>query len=390
MAEPRAVLVTGATGGIGEAIARRLADGGAAIWVAGRSEARCESLAGELREGGGQAAPLVLDVADRESVAEALARVDHDAPGFGPLAGLVNNAGIAESAPALRDSEDLAQRHMEVNFHGPRRLVEGLAPAMKGMGRGSIVNLASSAGLEGYAYVSAYCASKHALVGYTRALARELDGSGVGASLVCPHYVDSPMLAASVQNLVDKTNRTEEQARAFFAAQNPGGRLVSPEDVADSVFELYRTRANDVLVELDGGPATMIQPIHPEGWAAAKGYSNGMLGRAGGRPLAIAGQIAWDAEQRLVGEGDFAAQFRQALANVVAVLDAGGGKPEHLTRLTVYVTDKKAYLDALKPIGAAWKEFVGRHYPAMALVQVADLLEEGAMVEIEADAWLVR
>lgn len=131
-----------------------------------------------------------------------------------------------------------------------------------------------------------------------------------------------------------------------------------------------------------------IEPLHPAGWKAAKGYSNGMLVEGAARLVFVAGQIAWDADQRLVGADDFAAQFRQALANVAAVVRAAGGGPEHLVRLTIYVTDKRRYLDALAEVGAAYRDEVGRHYPAMALVQVADLLEEGALVEIEGTAAL--
>lgn len=128
--------------------------------------------------------------------------------------------------------------------------------------------------------------------------------------------------------------------------------------------------------------------VHPEGWAAAKGYANGIAVEGAKRLLFIAGQIAWDAEQRLVGAGDFATQFRQALANVVAVVEAAGGRAEHLTSLTIYVTDKRQYLDSAKSIGASYRELCGKHFPAMALVQVADLLEEGALVEIQGMATL--
>jgi enamine deaminase RidA (YjgF/YER057c/UK114 family) len=128
-------------------------------------------------------------------------------------------------------------------------------------------------------------------------------------------------------------------------------------------------------------------PVQPPGWAAPRGYSNGYVVDG---VLFIAGQIAWDAECRLVGEGDMGAQFAQALANVRAVLDAAACPPERVGRVTVYVTDKRAYLAATGAIGAAWRTHIGRHYPAMALVQVADLLEEGALVEIEATAVLRR
>jgi enamine deaminase RidA (YjgF/YER057c/UK114 family) len=126
--------------------------------------------------------------------------------------------------------------------------------------------------------------------------------------------------------------------------------------------------------------------IEPEGWAPPKGYANGVLVE-GGRTLYVAGQIGWDAEQRLVSP-DFVPQFRQALENVVAVVRAAGGAPEHLVRTTIYVTDKQAYLGDLKGVGAAWRETIGRHFPAMTLVEVADLLEPGALVEIECTAVL--
>lgn len=125
--------------------------------------------------------------------------------------------------------------------------------------------------------------------------------------------------------------------------------------------------------------------VLPDGWRTPIGYSNGYrLGNV----LFIAGQVAWDAECRLVGEGDFVAQFRQAIQNVRAVLDKAGVAPERVGRVTIYVTDKQAYLDNTRAVGAAWREALGRHFPAMTLVQVAALLEPGAMVEIEATAVL--
>lgn len=126
-------------------------------------------------------------------------------------------------------------------------------------------------------------------------------------------------------------------------------------------------------------------PVHPEGWLPARGYSNGYRL---GNTLFIAGQIAWDAEQQLVGVGDFPAQFGQALANVRAVVETAGGLPEHVGRVLVFVTDKRAYLASLKEVGAAWRAQFGRHYPAMALVEVKSLLHDDAMVEIEAVAVL--
>ena len=126
--------------------------------------------------------------------------------------------------------------------------------------------------------------------------------------------------------------------------------------------------------------------VEPEGWEPPTGYSNGVVVPAGARLVFVAGQIAWDADQVLIGKNDFAAQFRQALANVLAVVDAAGGEPAHLASLTVFVKDKRAYLASRTALGKTWRELVGRHYPAMALVQVADLVEKDALVEIQAVA----
>jgi enamine deaminase RidA (YjgF/YER057c/UK114 family) len=123
--------------------------------------------------------------------------------------------------------------------------------------------------------------------------------------------------------------------------------------------------------------------LQPEGWARPRGYANGIA--AEGRQVYVSGQIGWDADQRIVGD-DFAAQARQALANIVAVLATAGAKPEHLVRLTWFVTSRDEYNAALTAIGAAYRELIGRHYPAMSVVVVAGLLEPRAKVEIEATA----
>jgi enamine deaminase RidA (YjgF/YER057c/UK114 family) len=125
--------------------------------------------------------------------------------------------------------------------------------------------------------------------------------------------------------------------------------------------------------------------LQPAGWAQPRGYANGVA--AEGRQVFVSGQIGWDAEQRIVSD-DFAAQARQALANIVAVLAEAGAKPEHLVRLTWYVTSRDEYNAALAPIGASYRELIGRHYPAMSVVVVAALLEPRAKVEIEATAVL--
>ena len=125
-----------------------------------------------------------------------------------------------------------------------------------------------------------------------------------------------------------------------------------------------------------------MQPINPRSLGAPRGYSNGMLAPAGGRLLFVAGQVAWDEHQKVVA-GGFAAQFAQALANVVTVVREAGGGPGDLGSLTIFVTDAQEYIAALRDVGAAYREIMGRHYPAMALVEVKALLEPRARVEIQ-------
>jgi len=123
--------------------------------------------------------------------------------------------------------------------------------------------------------------------------------------------------------------------------------------------------------------------LQPNGWARPKGYANGVS--ASGRTIYVAGQIGWDAQQKLV-PGDLVAQARQALANIVAVLAVDGAKPEHIVRLTWYVTSRADYLAAAEPLGAAYRDVIGRHFPAMTAVEVSALMEAGAVIEIEATA----
>jgi enamine deaminase RidA (YjgF/YER057c/UK114 family) len=124
--------------------------------------------------------------------------------------------------------------------------------------------------------------------------------------------------------------------------------------------------------------------LQPPGWATPRGYSNG-IAVTGGTTVFVAGQIAFNSEN-VIQEKTFAGQFRQTLKNTLAVLAEAGAKPEHIVRMTWYITDKKAYLGAIKEVGAAWRELIGRHYPAMAVVQVVALVEDEAKVEIETTA----
>lgn len=123
--------------------------------------------------------------------------------------------------------------------------------------------------------------------------------------------------------------------------------------------------------------------LHPEGWKAAKGYANGVA--AEGRKIYVGGQIGWNADQ-IFESHDFLGQMEQTLRNILAVVEAGGGTAEHIVRLTWYITDKKEYIARQKEVGAIYRKVMGRHFPAMAMVQVAGLMEDEALIEIEATA----
>jgi NAD(P)-dependent dehydrogenase (short-subunit alcohol dehydrogenase family) len=250
-------LVTGAGRGIGAAIALRLARAGTPVICAARSLESCTEVADAICSEGGRAWPAYIDVADPETIASGLEDALHDARDAGPIGGLVNNAGIAETAPFLRHGResgtDLYEKHMRVNFHGARRLIEAFAPGMIERRSGRIVNIASSAGMRGYPYAAAYVASKHALVGYSRCVADELAKTGVTLNLVCPHYVESPMTDQTVARIVGKTKKSEAETRAFLAAQNPGGTLVSPDEVAEVVLQFLVGDMNGRIAELVGG-----------------------------------------------------------------------------------------------------------------------------------------
>lgn len=264
-----AILITGASSGIGAMVARRAAREGWFALVAGRDRARMRAVVDDVHASGGKAACLEVELAEADSIVRAAAEAERMCAHIGPIVGLVNGAGIAISAPLFSDAEgadDLFERHMRVNFHAARLWIEALAPSMRAQGRGRIVNVASSAGLRGYAYTAAYCASKHALLGYTRAAARELAGSGMSIAAVCPHFVDSPLLEASVQRLVEKTRTSAEKAREFFARQNPGGRLISTTEVADAIWSLIDGDENGTILELDGARVLRLEgPLREKG-----------------------------------------------------------------------------------------------------------------------------
>ncbi len=172
------------------------------------------------------------DVTDADAVAAAFADA---AKAVGVPSILVNNAGGAESAPFRRTGPDLWRSMIELNLTSTYLCTSQALPAMLEAGYGRIVNIASTAGLKGYAYVTAYCAAKHGVIGLTRALALETARKGVTVNAVCPGYTDTDMAHRTIANIVEKTHCSEDEARAQLAHHNPQGRLVDPAEVADAV-----------------------------------------------------------------------------------------------------------------------------------------------------------
>jgi anthraniloyl-CoA monooxygenase len=175
------------------------------------------------------------DVADPQSVERAFAEA---ARRHGPAAILVNNAGQADSAPFAKTSLELWRRMLDVNLTGTFLCTQAVLPGMLAARFGRIVNIASVAGLAGYPYVTAYCASKHGVVGLTRALAAELAREPITVNAVCPGYTETDLVKKAVANIVARSGQSEAQARAYLASGNPQGRMLQPAEVADAVMRL--------------------------------------------------------------------------------------------------------------------------------------------------------
>jgi NAD(P)-dependent dehydrogenase (short-subunit alcohol dehydrogenase family) len=221
-------VVTGGTRGIGAAIARALCAEGARATAFGRETA---------------------DVTDARAVARAFAQ-------FGRVDILINNAGQAAAAPFSKTDAELWRRMIAVNLDGAYHCTQAALAGMIESGWGRVVNVASTAGLAGYAYVTAYCAAKHGLIGFTRSLAVEVATKNITVNAVCPGFTDTDLVQDAIANIVTKTGRTPEQARADIVGRNPQKRLIRPEEIASAVVWLCLPESasiNGQAIAIDGG-----------------------------------------------------------------------------------------------------------------------------------------
>ncbi len=226
--ESRHALITGGGTGIGAAVARGLGELGASLTLVGRRAAPLEETAASLS----RAQTVRADVTDESSIDKAF---DEACDSFGEVTILINNAGAAESAPLSKTGTDLWERMLAINLTGTFLCSRAFLARSSFAGYGRIVNIASTAGLKGYPYVTAYCAAKHGVIGLTRALALEMAQKDVTVNAVCPGYTQTELIEQAVDNIVAKTGRSREEAITELAKSNPQGRLVQPDEVASVV-----------------------------------------------------------------------------------------------------------------------------------------------------------
>lgn len=251
----RHAVVTGGGSGIGAATAATLLRAGARVTLMGRDAARLDAQRAALGDAENVACASV-DVTDEAAVHAAFAQA---AEGFGTVDILVNNAGQAQAAPFAQTDLALWRRMLDVNLTGAFLCTRAVLPAMLAQKRGRVVNVASTAGQVGYPYVVAYCASKHGVIGMTRALALEVSTQGVTINAVCPGYTETELLQASIDQITRKTSRSEEEARSILVRHNPQQRFVAPDEVANAVLWLCAPGSSAITgqsISVSGGEIT--------------------------------------------------------------------------------------------------------------------------------------
>jgi 3-hydroxybutyrate dehydrogenase len=249
----RVALITGGGRGIGRAIALAFAREGAHVAVTARTAAQVEAVAAEARALGRKAVAVSCDVGDRAQV-EAAVRVAAET--LGPVQILVNNAGIAASAKVTETDDALWEQHLRVNLTGAFYASRAVLPAMLAARWGRIVNIASTAARQGFPYVAAYVASKHGLLGLTRALAVEVVSAGITVNAICPGFVATDLTRESARRIQEKTGRSYEEALKSLAAFSPQRRLIEPDEVADLAVVLASDASRGITGQawnVDGG-----------------------------------------------------------------------------------------------------------------------------------------
>lgn len=237
-------VITGGGRGIGAAIAEALARLGASVSLIGRNAETLQVTADRLaKDYGVKVASASADVADEAAVQKAISTV-RDVLGAPTV--LVNNAGVAVSAPFLKSNAAFWRNVLDIDLMGSVYCTQAVLPAMLESKWGRIINIASTAGVTGYAYVTTYCAAKHGMIGLTRALAIETARTGVTVNAVCPGYTDTEMTSQTIANITKKTGRSREEALASLVTHNPQGRLIQPSEVADAVVWLCGDNAASV------------------------------------------------------------------------------------------------------------------------------------------------
>ncbi|MDX6695555.1 MAG: hypothetical protein QOF02_3158 [Blastocatellia bacterium] len=251
----KTAFITGGGRGIGRAVAFAFAREGARVAVAARTVQQVEQAAAEINETfATKALAVVCDVSDAESVRRAFETVGERFGGGVEI--LVNNAGIAESAPLVKTSDELWQRHLAVNLTGTFFCARAALPAMIARGWGRIINVASIAGKTGAPYIAAYTASKHGVLGLTRSLALEVALKGITVNAICPGYVETEMARQAINNISGKTGKSEAEARDVLNRMSPQNRLVTPEEVAALALLLASEEGrgiNGQAINVDGG-----------------------------------------------------------------------------------------------------------------------------------------
>lgn len=249
MSKPH-VVITGAARGIGAAIADLFIERGFKLSLLGRN---AEALDEKIERLGAKAQGIICDITDPQAVTDAFVRVNES---FGAPTVLVNNAGAAHASPFLKTGAADLQAMLDVNYLGACYCIQQALPAMLENKQGRIINIGSTSSVKGYAYVTGYSAAKHAIMGLTRSLAKELSQSGVTINTVCPGFTETDIASDAISNIMNKTGRTEAEAIAELTKHNPQGRFVQPIEVAQQVYYLATDAPQSIngqAIMVDGG-----------------------------------------------------------------------------------------------------------------------------------------